>query len=85
VCEMQMSKLPLPSYPLLCVYQTRSGCFYADFLAFPGSIVNTLASPEELAASASIGRVGLGLPPRPPTVGTSSQQVVPGLESGPCK
>jgi hypothetical protein len=58
---------------------------YVDFLAFSGSVVNTLASPEELAAGASIGLIGFGLPPRPPMVGTSFQPVILGLESGLCK
>jgi hypothetical protein len=58
---------------------------YANFLAFLGSVVNTLVSPEQLTAGASVGHIGLGLPMLPPMVCTSSHLVVPGLESGPCK
>lgn len=43
-------------------------------------MVNALATPEELAAGASIGHVGLELPPRPLLVGMPSAPDVRGLK-----
>jgi hypothetical protein len=49
---------------------------------FLEEVIGALASHEELAGGASISRVGLELPPRPPIVGPTPRPTAPRLERG---
>lgn len=49
---------------------------------FADEVTGNLASREELAAGASIGRVGLELPPRSPIMEPTPRADAPGLERG---
>jgi hypothetical protein len=50
-----------------------------------GSVTSTLASKEELATGASIGRAGLSMPPLPPVVEPSLPPTGLNLEAATCE
>lgn len=65
----------------------RPSCFM--HVAFPyivflvsGEVMGSLGIHEELAAGASLGRVGLEAPPLPSLVGTTPCPTIPELEHG---
>jgi hypothetical protein len=66
-------------------------CFCLGFLPCDcfcfrvGSMTNTLASREELAAGASMGRAGLDIPLHPPADVPPVWSAGPNLEAGTCK